>query len=104
MKQYDVAKTINLPEAKKAVNVMMNIMIATFDRFSCNPTAITKNQCGYYDVAIFINGNRESASLYRNGSEFICIADIYAGEKTTFTGSQGNDYTFNDNGYLVAAE
>jgi hypothetical protein len=101
IKTINTAKTLNTTEARKAVNLMMNYMVGYFDSFSCNPNKIIKNQFGYYEVAIYIDGKQETASLYRNGSEFVAIADIYVGEKSTYIGSQGTAYTFDDNSNLI---
>ena len=96
------AKTLNTAAARKAVNVMVNEMNGMFDWFCC-PGKMVKTRFNDYSVEIYIDGQRESATLYRNGDEFICIADIYCGEKTTFSGSNDGTYTFNDNMELIAA-
>ena len=102
MKAIKPAKTLNATAAKLAVNLMVNEMVGAFDWFCC-PGKITKNRFNEYEVAIYIDGKPETATLYRNGSEVIAIADIYQGEKTTFVGTENGMYTFNDNFELVAA-
>jgi hypothetical protein len=87
---------------------MMDEMASMWEGFQCNGEIIADRQRGAH-VVIHVpladcSDAFTHAYLFRNGDEFVCIADFYMGEGAEFRGTEGNWYTVDDCGVLVGEQ
>lgn len=92
--------------AARAVELMVADMSEMWTNFQAG--AITKSTWGAMVPVTFIDTDGEEAAtnayFYRAGDVVVCLPDFYEGEGYEMMGTDGNNYSVNEYGDLVAAE